>query len=160
MQREILGTDGNDFKYLSSPLSNSTKLNIIRNLKLYKESTKWKGKEHSHLIWKLYTATESVHRSRRSTQSRFSRLGHGSPFLSCVHISQKVSKFRKGGQHFTLGYLKYQAPRVSKLKRQPPDWMNWRKTHTMACHHDSSKYREQNERVKELAVYGTKSSLE
>lgn len=45
-----MGTDGNDFKYLSSPhLPNSTKLIIMKKLEVIKRQDKIKEKEHSHM---------------------------------------------------------------------------------------------------------------
>lgn len=77
-----------------------------------------------------------------------SRLGKLWYSISICILCQKVSGFRKGDQDL--------GPRVSKLKRQPPDQMNWTKTPT--CYHDTSKNQDKIRRFKKFAESRVKLS--
>lgn len=137
-----MGTDGNDFKYLSSlHLPNSTNLIIMKKKTWSYIKTGQNKRERTQSRGRgcgrdLEVVDRQLNLCIEATSSKACLVNWGiaSPSVSCVHISQKGSGFKKQAQDFSLDCLNHLGARVSKLKRQPPDRMNRRKAR--AWHHD------------------------
>lgn len=134
----------------------------MKNLKLYKESTKWKGK--NTVTWKrlrqrLGTQTEqlNLHIGAISSKAGLVAWDRASPFESCVPSSQKVSGFRKEGQEFTSGCLNYQGARVSKLGQPSDGWTEGKLIYhgLLPWYLKVSRAKQESERVRhEIMVHG------
>lgn len=98
-----MGTDGNDFKYLSSlHLPNSTNL-IIMKKKTWSyiktgQNKRERTQSHGRGCGRDFEVVDrqlNLYTEATSSKARLVNWGIASPSVSCVHISRKGSGFRK-----------------------------------------------------------------